>query len=388
MKTNKLIPTFLLLLSLCCGVITILHAQNRSVTFEPLPFDKVLEKAREMQREVFLDAYTSWCGPCKRMVREVFTVDSVADYFNARFVNVKYDMEKEEQDLVKKYQIAGYPTFLILDSEGRVLKRFTGYHAPDDWMKLIRGQAPAYSLSELEKQYYSGERSLEFIGDYLKALQKEQQFEKAKNVFTNIRLYTTEQEISERKRWKLFCTYQRSLDAADSRFFLNHINLFRDIIGGNEVDNQLDLLYSLKATDFAYWEQRFPSRAFDMQALDSIISQLRRLDFDKSANTLVLLLMEKKIREKELKEAVGFLKTIREVRLMNNTYYLQYFSIYANRIIDIHPRKPILKALLTECDQLISIFPDSRLLYQQKYRLCQLLKDKAGQTECKIKGNL
>lgn len=388
MKTNKLIPTFLLLLSLCCGVITILHAQNRSVTFEPLTFDKVLEKAREMQREVFLDAYTSWCGPCKRMAREVFTVDSVADYFNARFVNVKYDMEKEEQDLVNKYQIAGYPTFLILDSEGRVLKRFTGYHAPDDWMKLIRGQAPAYSLLELEKQYHSGERSLEFIGDYLEALQKEQQFEKAKNVFTNIRLYTTEQEISERKRWKLFCSYQCSLDAADSRFFLNHINLFRDIIGGNEVDNQLDLLYSLKATDFAYWEQRFPSRAFDMQALDSIISQLRRLDFDKSANTLVLLLMEKKIREKELKEAVGFLKTIREVRLMNNTYYLQYFSIYANRIIDIHPRKPILKALLTECDQLISIFPDSRLLYQQKYRLCQLLKDKAGQTECKIKGNL
>lgn len=375
----------ILIMLLCWNSSICLKAQNRAIEFEHMSFEKVLAKAREMKREVFLDCYTSWCGPCKLMAREVFTIDSVADYFNARFVNAKYDLEKEEQPLVKKYGIAGYPTFLVLDGNGKELYRLTGYHAPDEWMKLIRREKKSLSLSELENSYKSGDRSPAFMLAYMEALSEANQYGESKKVFAGIQLYHTEKDIRNRERWKLFSKYQRDLDAEDARFFISHINLFRDQVGGNEADAQLDMLYSFKVAEFAYWEQSFPGKAFDMKLLDSMITEIRMLDFDKSANTLAFLMMEKKIREKRYEEAVGFLKAIREVRLLNSTYYMQYFNIYADRLIGQKPPENILQQLNAECRQLLTGFPENQILWQKRYKLSQLLKDKEGQIECEKK---
>ena len=76
---------------------------------------------------VFLDCYTTWCGPCKFMSEKVFTQKEAGDYFNTKFVNIKIDMEKGEGiDIRKYYKIKAYPTFLILDSKGKEIGRFEG----------------------------------------------------------------------------------------------------------------------------------------------------------------------------------------------------------------------------------------------------------------------
>ena len=45
---------------------------------------------------IFLDAYASWCGPCKMLQKNVFTKKAVGDFYNSKFINVKMDMEKGE----------------------------------------------------------------------------------------------------------------------------------------------------------------------------------------------------------------------------------------------------------------------------------------------------
>ena len=65
-------------------------AQNRSITFDSATFDQSLAKAKSENKLVFVDCMTSWCGPCKQMDKYVFTQDSVADFFNATFINVKH----------------------------------------------------------------------------------------------------------------------------------------------------------------------------------------------------------------------------------------------------------------------------------------------------------
>ncbi len=76
---------------------------------------------------VFLDCYTTWCGPCKRMAENIFPMKEAGDYFNAKFVNIKIDMEKGEGvDIAKYYGIKAYPTFLILDAKGKELGRVVG----------------------------------------------------------------------------------------------------------------------------------------------------------------------------------------------------------------------------------------------------------------------
>ena len=80
-------------------------AQNRQITFETGDLASVFARAKKENKLIFVDAMTTWCGPCKQMAKHVFTNDTVADYFNANFVSYKFDMEKGEGlDFAKKYK--------------------------------------------------------------------------------------------------------------------------------------------------------------------------------------------------------------------------------------------------------------------------------------------
>ena len=54
-----------------------------------------IELAAKENKMVFIDFYTTWCGPCKRMSKEVFPQQEVGEYFNRTFISLKLDAEKE-----------------------------------------------------------------------------------------------------------------------------------------------------------------------------------------------------------------------------------------------------------------------------------------------------
>ena len=75
-----------------------------------------------------MDAYTTWCGPCKRMAAEVFTEPEVGRFYNENFINVKIDMEKGEGiELARQYDVYAYPTLLFINGEGELVHRGLGY---------------------------------------------------------------------------------------------------------------------------------------------------------------------------------------------------------------------------------------------------------------------
>ena len=116
------------------------YAQD-GVKWEKGTLQEALEKAKNNENginRVFLDCYTSWCGPCKFMSENVFTTKEAGDYFNSRFVNIKIDMEKGEGiDIAKKYNIKAYPTFLILDPDGKVVGRVVGGGKLEDFTAKV-----------------------------------------------------------------------------------------------------------------------------------------------------------------------------------------------------------------------------------------------------------
>ena len=74
-----------------------------------------------------MDAYTTWCGPCKRMARDAFPNPQVGEYFNSRFVNVKMDMEKGEGPrLARQYRVMAYPSLFFIRHDGSVAHRSVG----------------------------------------------------------------------------------------------------------------------------------------------------------------------------------------------------------------------------------------------------------------------
>lgn len=92
-----------LLVMLVAGILFGAEAQNRSINFEQTKvWKQIVKKAKKEKKLIFVDCYTSWCGPCKMLANNVFTKDEVADYFNQTFVNAKYDMEKDEDGIILK----------------------------------------------------------------------------------------------------------------------------------------------------------------------------------------------------------------------------------------------------------------------------------------------
>lgn len=87
----------LFLISLGC----IYTGFTQGIKFEQAEWSKLLEKAKKENKLIFMDCYTSWCGPCKRLASEVFTQKEVGQFFNGHFINTKYDMEVDPLESAK-----------------------------------------------------------------------------------------------------------------------------------------------------------------------------------------------------------------------------------------------------------------------------------------------
>ncbi|NND06040.1 MAG: DUF255 domain-containing protein [Saprospiraceae bacterium] len=123
---------------------------------------------------IFVDAYASWCAPCKVMDQQVFTDSMVAAFFNAKFINLKLDMEKGDGEAAtEKYDVKAYPTFLFIDSAGSLLHKGIGYMMPKDLVSLaLRARDPSTQLASLAAKYAGGARGDKVHLAYAKALSR------------------------------------------------------------------------------------------------------------------------------------------------------------------------------------------------------------------------
>ncbi|MCU0446137.1 MAG: thioredoxin fold domain-containing protein [Microscillaceae bacterium] len=151
-------------------------AQNRKIKFESLTFAQALAKAKAEKKFIFMDAFTTWCGPCKMLDKKVFTNDSIADFYNQHFVNLKVDMEKGEGiELGKKYGVDAFPTLLFIEANAAtVAYKLIGYMPA---AQLLReGQRmvdPQKNPDAIKQRYAQNKQNLNNVRDYLEILQNE-----------------------------------------------------------------------------------------------------------------------------------------------------------------------------------------------------------------------
>ncbi|UFH54358.1 thioredoxin family protein [Spirosoma sp. KNUC1025] len=126
------------------GVKATLHNSTEGILFTEASWKEILKKAKAEKKVIFLDAYASWCGPCKLLQKNVFTKKEVGDLYNGKFINVKMDMEKGEGPALSQvYPLEAYPTLLFIDGNGRLLKKVLGYHSPEELIAIGKSVKPA-----------------------------------------------------------------------------------------------------------------------------------------------------------------------------------------------------------------------------------------------------
>lgn len=106
------------------------------ITFIHSTLEEALALAKKENKPLFVDVYATWCGPCKRMAATTFEDPTVVAFYNANFINLKVDGEKNDgPEVMKKYSLSAYPTLLYFFPDGRLATQFVGGMDVEEMMK-------------------------------------------------------------------------------------------------------------------------------------------------------------------------------------------------------------------------------------------------------------
>ena len=276
-----------------------LEAQEQGVQFQELTFQEALNKAKAENKLVFVDCYTSWCGPCKYMLNNVFVLPEVGEFFNEHFVNVKYDMEKGEgRYLNGRFHVRSYPTFLMIRPDGTVQHRIVGSRKTENFMACVkRGAEEKTSRYYLEKLYKEGKLDVEQRTLYRKSLEDAGDRDEVKALTGEEFKQLSDQEKCLPENWYLYD--QDEVGPQDERFayILAHKADFDKQIGKKVVDKRLydnyyGLLTGLKSS--ALMDDLFAFLSKQLETVDFIRKEgiLLSLHFVKA----MLCLLEKDVQ--------------------------------------------------------------------------------------------
>lgn len=143
-----------------------------------LSWADVQAKAKAENKYIFMDCFTTWCGPCRYMSTTIFPQKETGDYMNDKFVSVAVQLDTtakdapavkawyaDGHDLAAKYGIRAYPTYMIFAPDGRPVHRLVGSRL--DAKTFIKDLATAFDSTQqyytLLEEYNNGRRDTAFL---------------------------------------------------------------------------------------------------------------------------------------------------------------------------------------------------------------------------------
>lgn len=190
------------------------QVNGQGIEFFHGTWEEAKEKATQEEKILFVDAFTTWCGPCKRMAKNVFTDPDVGAFFNEKYISLKLDMEKTEgRAFSAEYPVSAYPTLFFINEKGELLKKVVGGKSAEQFLAIGKSIVESYDRSgDYKKLYDEGSRDFDLVLNYIKALNNAN---KPSLKIANDFLRENKDLTASAKAEFLF----ESLIAADSRIF-------------------------------------------------------------------------------------------------------------------------------------------------------------------------
>ena len=307
-------------------------AQNRSIAFDHDSFPQSLARAKQQNKLVFVDCYTVWCGPCKEMARTVFTQDSVADFFNASFVNVKLDMEKEGKDKAGKYRVEAYPSFLLLDGDGNLVYKFVGGMTSGKFMATIReGLNPQNKVAVYNKMYAEGNRSKDFLREYIKLKINMMEIKEGKQIAADYFDMLTPEERTQPENWYLFGDNRYTLYLSDyysrnAGYLADNWRAFAAVKRKDTVEARLTQIFR-KIANYSLEGYYFKQLAYNPADFNRYRQQIKSTELPDKDQFIVLMDVAEAAGQKDTAKVTNLLaEHIGQFSAENQKVFLSYLS--------------------------------------------------------------
>lgn len=268
---------FRLMIVVALSATTISFASAQGIKFEEGTFTEALEKAKQEGKLLFVDCYTSWCGPCKMLANKVFTNDTISQYFNHHFINLKMDMEKGEgPELGRKFAVKAYPTLLFIEpSNQTVVYQVVGGRSVQGLLEESKkANDPNRNLQGLALQYKQNPTHAPSVLAYLNALKASSMTTERDGILKAYLSNIPQDSICNKGNWAILATHTDNPYSFAFDFLHKYREEFRKAIGKENVDGKLDRLYRYAIMPLIR-RKRISEAEFPQEKFDKLVTLLQ-----------------------------------------------------------------------------------------------------------------
>lgn len=301
--------------------------------FRTITFEQGIEAAKKEGKLLFVDFHTSWCGPCKRMAREVFPTKAVGEYMDSHFVCLAIDAEKGEGiSLAKTYKVTAYPTMAIINVDKSLKGTIVGYREPTQLInELERNINPKKSAKALKQRYADGERSAELVSAYALLIKDESMesrdrdaYQRAKEkadsiVSSYFNSLNDKQRLSPDNQF-IYRSYAHNVYGPAMQFLIHHLDKLPASFKA-EADSIVRNNYKQAMA------RALCSPEVSKNQLDSLEKDLKQLKLNEGGKYDVALKMAHMYRESNISEYIDFAhRSFAKLPSDLRSYYAEVFS--------------------------------------------------------------
>ena len=336
--SKTIILVFALILS------TSVKAQESHINFmNQAKWKKVLKMAKKQNKPIFVDAYTTWCGPCKIMDRDVFTNKEVAAFFNENFISVKMDMEKGEGIQLKSdWDIKAFPTLLYFNTKGEIIHRVVGAYEANEFLNYSKMAVDESKMAiNLQKRFEAGERSGAFMYDYLVSLRLGYHQELETQVSGDYLSSLSDEGLLKKENWNIIKNFMKDPATKGFQYLVTNKEKLAEVNGTEAVNDKLFNTIDKQIQTWSYW---YGDKPFETEKEDELITFLQASHYEKAPILLGKILANK---YKRLEDREQYLATLDYIVKFNLAQSSSSIVHYANTIINTYENESALaKALL------------------------------------------
>lgn len=260
--------------------------QAQQIQFESSSWTEIKNKAKAEGKLIFMDAYTTWCGPCKHMANTAFKDKAAAEYYNATFINAKIDMEKGEGPaLGSQYEVNCYPTLLFIDGDGKLQHRSSGFGSIESFIEVGKTAVnPNKNFAAIKKKFEASGNNAEDAKNYLEAMNQSCMY--TDMVADNYLMQLDPKEWTSKENWHILNTFVKSTKARSFVYLSKNHEEFSKIYGNEPVQTKLVSAYMDEGYRIATAPQVITA---DVERLNEIKSFIRSVSPESSEENILML---------------------------------------------------------------------------------------------------